>query len=99
GYESTDTDSDGNYFIYRLDSTTVSNYQGFIFDGSEIELIGGNPLTDFRRLVYADISVTVLNDEGSGLLDAGFTPDSWNEFKAIYGETFSRRVYLMSQPL
>ncbi|MEM9227117.1 MAG: hypothetical protein AAGA45_04035 [Verrucomicrobiota bacterium] len=99
-YESTVRDGDGDYVIEMIDNNNFPGYAGFIYNGAQVYLIhDSSVISDFRRLVYADISVTVLNDEGAGMLDGGFTPDDWYEFKAVFGETFSRRVYLMSQPL
>ncbi|MBC2594316.1 prepilin-type N-terminal cleavage/methylation domain-containing protein [Ruficoccus amylovorans] len=54
------------------------------------------------HLVYADITMTVLGDEGANMVgndswdDMGIT---WEQFLKMYGQTFTRRVYIMSNPL
>ena len=54
------------------------------------------------HLVYADIKMTVLGDEGANLVAIGQWGDTgltWDEFLLTYGETFTRRVYIMSNPI
>lgn len=65
-----------------------------------------NPVTkqplnnDFGRLVYADIRMTVLSDEGSKLLaaaGAGLGGRSAEDIISQYGTVFSRRVPILSR--
>lgn len=63
------------------------------------------------HLVYADIKMTVLGDEGANMVANGtwenLVPngaklgdeDAWDAFQRLYGQTFTRRVYIMSNPI
>jgi type II secretory pathway component PulJ len=54
------------------------------------------------HLVYADIKMTVLGDEGANMVANGSWGDTgltWDNFLLAYGETFTRRVYIMSNPI
>ncbi len=54
------------------------------------------------HLVYADVKMTVLGDEGANMVDTGHWDEvgmDWDQFKDTYGQTFTRRVYIMSEPL
>lgn len=86
-------------FFYR--STTAPSPRkiigSFVFTGQLYDANGR--VNDFDRLLYADVRLTVLSDEGAEILaQGGFTSLSitWDQFKQIYGETFNRRVYIMS---
>jgi type II secretory pathway pseudopilin PulG len=54
------------------------------------------------HLVYADIKMTVLGDEGANMVANGTWRDAglnWEKFQLAYGQTFTRRVYIMSNPI
>ncbi|MDP0495628.1 MAG: hypothetical protein Q7Q73_05420 [Verrucomicrobiota bacterium JB024] len=54
------------------------------------------------HLVYADIKMTVLGDEGANMVANGTWGDAglnWDDFQLSYGQTFTRRVYIMSNPI
>ncbi len=81
----------------------------FIYADGKLYLGGNYPaaVPDFSHLAYVDISITVLGDEGARLQGEDNLSDAeklgeasdWDEFIAIYGETFTRRVNLMSYPI
>lgn len=74
-------------------------------DASYINLIsnavsGRNPT--FIRLAFADITMTVLREEGVTLLNtfSGSLPEglTWEDFLKQYGRTYTQRVYFYNSP-
>ena len=86
-------------FYYRDTAGDIQPINtSFVYAGGELYENGAaTPTNTFSSLVYVDIKMTVLGDEGARLQAAGLLDGmDWEAFKAVYGETFTRRVYLMS---
>jgi len=51
------------------------------------------------KLEFIDVKITVMSDEGLGVIESGVVgdTDTWQDLVAQYGSTFSRRVHVMSQ--
>jgi len=64
--------------------------------------LGGSIYPSFQRLAYADVTLTVLTDEGvvtlngfSGSMPQGMT---WDSFLQTYGKTYTQRIRFFNSP-
>ena len=75
---------------------------GIYISDSPSALPGAGTTPEDGHLVYADIKMTVLGDEGANMVANGTWGDTgmaWDDFQLTYGQTFTRRVYIMSNPI
>jgi hypothetical protein len=81
--------------VYTAGAVTSSWSDSNYFDAPP------SPYT-FAGLAYADITLTLLTDEGMTLFQnyGGHLPEgmSWSQFLAQYSETYSTRVFFLNQP-
>ncbi|MGE9295443.1 MAG: PulJ/GspJ family protein [Puniceicoccales bacterium] len=60
----------------------------------------GNTARSELSLEYIDITITVMSDEGLGIIESGSVgTNQWFDLVAQYGHTYSRRVQVMAKPL
>lgn len=82
-------DSSGNY--QKIDDGTPFVYAGNgLYTGTSYTQQPG------AKLAYVDISLTVLSDEGAAALNGG---SNYDDVIDQYGEVFTRRINIMSNPL
>ncbi|QYY37057.1 prepilin-type N-terminal cleavage/methylation domain-containing protein [Ruficoccus sp. ZRK36] len=87
----------GDVVPITTDYSINSSPQDFYVADGQIH-VGGAPQSG--HLVYADVKLTVLGAEGGKIVGTGSTDGlAWDDFKDTYGETFTRRIYIMSKTL
>ena len=81
----------------KVNGTPVPNSPGFLDTYAD----PSNPPV-FQGLAYADITLTILTDEGVNQLQSfqGSLPEgvSWNQFVQQYGKTYTQRVRFYNKP-
>ncbi len=88
-----------NYYYggWKRSNNVPTSGQNNFFD-----LIYGGSNPTFNHLAFADITLTVLNDDGVALLNQinGSMPQglTWEDFLAKYGRTYTQRVRFFNSP-
>lgn len=89
-----DRNNDGTPERYAVtsDGTASGTPESFVY--ADALYVGGSPPLNVN-IVYADVKLTVLAEEGAKLLNSGTI--SFEEAVAQYGEVFSRRIGIFGQ--
>lgn len=95
---------DVSFYAENLSSGDIEdidpNRNGFLYT-DKIYDKNGNELTNFGGILYADIRMTVLSDEGAKAIaaaNAGLSSTAPADIIRSHGTVFTRRVPIMSRP-
>lgn len=95
------TDSDGNTQVAPLVDPNGAPYDLLYADRLYYLPSGGSnwlPVPDGGRIVYIDILLSIISEEGMAAYTNGLNPDydDFQDYVREYGNLFTRRVYLMA---
>jgi hypothetical protein len=98
-YPQTEINKNADPFIYYGGSPTPSTAGSGYLDG---ENGGGKPPIAFLSLAYADVTLSILTDEGIGYLQQnnGSVPQgfTWPQFLQKFSKTYTQRIPILVAP-